>query len=161
LLVAVRVAIPLAVLAASPTRLPALPRIRFGVSGGCARRAEPWTGDACAYYSTARALVSAWRSLGAAGLALLALAVAAGLALSLLANAATVVATAYAGLHASGRRSVALLAGALFALWPLLVAGIAGTRSWGNGTWEVEAGLHLYTEPLSTALVAVAVALVL
>jgi hypothetical protein len=234
LLVAVRVAVPLAVLAASPGRVPALPRVRFDVGGGCGGRGEPWTGDACAYYSTARALVAGWRSLGAAPLALLTLAVlaglavalrlwrsrparrpqvavavalglalvaaacisqvpdvpagavgwpllwslplvplralhaagpkgafAAGLALSLLANAATVVATAYAGLGASGRRSVALVGAALFALWPLLVGGLAGTRSWQNGTWEVDAGLHLYTEPVSTALVAVALALAL
>jgi len=84
-----------------------------------------------------------------------------GLALSLAANAGTLVATAYAGLYATGRRTLGLLAAALYALWPLLVGVLGGSRAWGNGTWETDAGLHLYTEPLSTALVATGLALLL
>jgi hypothetical protein len=82
-------------------------------------------------------------------------------ALSLAANAATVVATAYAGLYATGRRAVALGAAALFAFWPLLTGLVGGERAWENGTWTVDAGLAAYTEPLSTALVTVAMALLL
>jgi hypothetical protein len=84
-----------------------------------------------------------------------------GLALSLAANAVSLVATAYAGLYATGRRALGLLAAALFALWPFIVGVLGGSRAWGNGTWETDAGLHLYTEPLSTALVTVALALLL
>ena len=84
-----------------------------------------------------------------------------GLTLSLAANAVTVVAIAYAGLYATGRRALGLLAAALFALWPFLTGLLGGSRAWENGTWQTDAGLHLYTEPLSTALVAVALALLL
>ena len=80
---------------------------------------------------------------------------------SLAANAVTVVATAYAGLYATGRRSVALVGAALLALWPLLTGIVAGERSWDNGTWAIDVGLAAYTEPLSTALVTVALALLL
>lgn len=82
-----------------------------------------------------------------------------GLVLSLAANAAAVVAVAYLGLFATGRRSVGLGAAALFALWPLLARPIAGPSAWENGQWLVDVGLALYTEPLSTALVAGALAL--
>jgi hypothetical protein len=68
-----------------------------------------------------------------------------GLVLSVVANAAAVVATGWAGRAASGRRSVGILAAALFALWPLLVGAVAGHRGWQNATWEIDAGLHLYT----------------
>jgi hypothetical protein len=84
-----------------------------------------------------------------------------GLPLQLAANAVTIVATAYAGLYASGRRGVGLGAAALFAFWPLLTRPLAGGGAWENGQWHVDVGLHLYTEPISTALVAVAVALLL
>ena len=84
-----------------------------------------------------------------------------GLALSLLAIAATVIATAHIGLFASGRRWVGLLAAALFAVWPLLARAAAGESAWENGQWHAAVGLHLYTEPVSTALVAVGLALVL
>jgi hypothetical protein len=84
-----------------------------------------------------------------------------GLVLSLAANVVTLVATAYAGLYATGRRSVGLCAAGLFAAWPLLTGLIGGSRAWENGTWEVDAGLHLYTEPLSTALVATSLMLLL
>ena len=84
-----------------------------------------------------------------------------GLPLSLAANAVTVVATAYVGLYATGRRGVGLLAAALYAFWPLLTGTLAGERAWENGTWTVDVGLALYTEPLSTALTTVALALLL
>ena len=83
------------------------------------------------------------------------------LPLSLAANAVTVVATAYVGLFATGRRSVGLGSAALLAFWPLLSRPIAGPGAWENGQWNVDVGLHLYTEPLSTALVTVALALLL
>ena len=86
---------------------------------------------------------------------------AAGFPLGLAAIAATVVATAYAGLYATGRRSVGLVAAALYACWPLLTRPLAGPGAWENGQWNVDVGLHLYTEPLSTCLVAVALALLL
>ena len=84
-----------------------------------------------------------------------------GLVLSLAANAATVVATAYLGLHATGRRTIGLAGASAYALWPLLMGVVGGHRAWDNGTWTVDAGLALYTEPLSTALVTTGLALVL
>ena len=89
------------------------------------------------------------------------LAFAAGFAISLAANAVTVVAIALCRLRASGRRAVGVAAAALFAFWPLLTRPLAGPSAWENGQWNVDVGLHLYTEPLSTALVAVALALLL
>ena len=214
---AVRIGIPLVALAATGHDLRVVPRYDYG----------PFTGDAPAYYSTARALISALAGpaalglalavAGAAGswwlrrrspaLALLSLALgislaatavvarsgaspagavgwsllwavpllplralhaaghdgafASGLVLSLAANAATVVATAYAGLYATRRRSVAVAAAGLVALFPLWMWLLHGASGWGNGTWATDAGLHLTTEPLSTALVAVGCALVL
>ena len=84
-----------------------------------------------------------------------------GLVVSLAANCVSVVATAYAGFYATGRRAVGLAAATTFALWPLLVGLIGGERSWENGTWAVDAGLVMYTEPVSTALVTTALALLL
>ena len=84
-----------------------------------------------------------------------------GFLLSLLAIAATVVAVAFAGFWSSGERRVGLVAAALFALWPFVPGLVVGERAWENGTWFVDVGLHLYTEPLSTALVVGAVALLL
>jgi len=81
--------------------------------------------------------------------------------LALSANIAALVATAYAGFYATGRRAVGLTAAAALAFWPLLSAVVAGASAWENGTWLVDTGLALYTEPLSTALVTVALALVL
>jgi hypothetical protein len=224
-LAAIRVAIPLAALAASGHALPGLPRYEYA----------GLTGDATGFYAATRELIASWRRLGAPVLVLLVvatlvaaaaivlawrrrpvprawLAVAAagafallvsaavtqmhapgaavfgwplvwslpmlpyrtlggpldadvafgfGLVLSLAANAVTVVATAFAGLYATGRRTLGLAAAAAYALWPLLVGLVAGERSWGNGTWTVDAGLALYTEPLSTALATTAVALLL
>jgi hypothetical protein len=85
----------------------------------------------------------------------------AGLAVSLLANASTVVATALIGLRATGRRSVGLIAAAAYASWPLWVGLIAGHQAWQNGQWSADTGLSLYAEPVSTALVAVAIAVLL
>jgi hypothetical protein len=84
-----------------------------------------------------------------------------GLPLALAANVVTVFATFYAGLYATGRRAIGLGAAAFYAFWPLLVGLIGGERAWENGTWTVDAGLALYTEPLSTALVTGALALLL
>jgi hypothetical protein len=89
------------------------------------------------------------------------LAFAVGLPILLAANAVTVVATAVIGLRATGRRWVGVAAAALFAVWPLLARLLAGPSAWENGQWHVDVGLHLYTEPLSTALVATAIALLL
>ena len=221
-LAAVRVLIPLAALAASGHALPGLPRYEYG-----------YRGDASGYYSTARAILSGVRGLGAAlaplvlvlagglwlaarawrrrperrpaallgALLVVSLSAAAvvaagdraavgavgwplvwavplaplrlagvisersafpvGLALSLAANAATVAGVAYAGLYATRRRGVGLLAATIWALWPLLAGAVAGHGAWANGTWEADSGLALYTEPLSTALCAVTIALVL
>jgi hypothetical protein len=86
---------------------------------------------------------------------------AAGLLLLTAANGVTVVATAVIGLRASGHRSVGVAAAALFAVWPLATRPLAGESAWENGQWNVDVGLHLYTEPLSTALVATAIAVLL
>ena len=84
-----------------------------------------------------------------------------GLALTLVALAAAVVATAYVGLYATGRRAVGLIGAGIFAVWPLVSGQAVGHSAWENGQWNVDVGLHLYTEPISTALVVVSVALVL
>jgi hypothetical protein len=89
------------------------------------------------------------------------LAFAVGLPILLAANGVTVVATAVIGLRASGRRWIGVGAAALFAAWPLLARLLAGPSAWENGQWHVDVGLHLYTEPLSTALVTTAIALLL
>jgi hypothetical protein len=75
--------------------------------------------------------------------------------------ALTVVAVAYLGRNASGRRWIGVLAAACWAFWPLLVGVIAGHHAWANAQWEVDAGLHAYSEPLSTLLVATSAALLL
>jgi hypothetical protein len=82
-----------------------------------------------------------------------------GLAASLAANGFTVVATAVAGRRLSGRRLVGLLAAGLLASWPLWMSLIAGSQAFQNGQWNVNVGLALYTEPVSTALVAAALLL--
>lgn len=87
------------------------------------------------------------------------LAFAVGLVLSLTAVGLTVVATALAGFWTSARRSVGLVAAVLFAVWPFVPGLVVGAKGWENGSWYVDAGLHLYAEPLSTALVVGAVAL--
>jgi hypothetical protein len=84
-----------------------------------------------------------------------------GLAVSIVANAVTIFATAFIGWRVSGRRQIGLVAAALFTFWPFLVSLLLGEKTWENGAWEVETGLALYTEPLSTACVATGLALVL
>jgi len=229
LLVAVRLAIPLAAYAAGNSRLPGIPRFtRSARDGGL-------TGDATGFYAATRdfmaawgrmpravlaldalfalaaatAIVLAWRrrpdlrpwltaaALGAFGLvicvdvhwmkatgaavfgwplvwALPMLAYRAlgfglsehvawdfGVAISLIVVGLTVLAVAYLGRNASGRRSVGLLAAACWTAWPLLVGLIAGHRAWANGQWDIDVGLHNYSEPLSTLLVTSAAALLL
>jgi hypothetical protein len=84
-----------------------------------------------------------------------------GFGLSLAIVALTVVAVAYLGRNATGRRWVGLLAAAFWAAWPVLVGLIAGHHAWGNSQWDVDTGLHNYDEPLSTLLVTSGAALVL
>lgn len=84
-----------------------------------------------------------------------------GFALSLVFVALTVPAVAYLGRNATGRRSLGLAAAAFWAVWPLLVGLIAGHGAWSNNQWDVEVGLHLYDEPLSTLLVTTGAALAL
>ena len=84
-----------------------------------------------------------------------------GLALTLVALAVAVLATAYVGLYATGRRSVGPRRRG--PVHRVAARERAGRRSsaWENGQWNVDVGLHLYTEPLSTALVVASVALLL
>jgi hypothetical protein len=82
-----------------------------------------------------------------------------GLGLSVLANGVTVVCTAVLGRLVTGREAVGLLAAGVYAVWPLLTGTIAGHDAWRNGTWLVDTGLHLYSEPVSTALVVSALVL--
>jgi hypothetical protein len=84
-----------------------------------------------------------------------------GFALSLLFVALTVVAVAYLGRNATGRRLLGILAATFWTVWPLLVGVIAGHGAWANGQWEVDVGLHNYAEPLSTLLVTSGAALLL
>ena len=88
-------------------------------------------------------------------------AVGVGIAIAILANAVTVFATAFIGRRVTGSRGVGLLAASLFAFWPLLVWLLLGERTWANSAWAIEAGLELYTEPVSTACVAAGTALAL
>jgi hypothetical protein len=81
--------------------------------------------------------------------------------LQLVLVALTVVAVGYLGRNATGKRWLGLTAAACWALWPILVGLIAGHRAWANGQWEVDAGLHGYSEPQSTLLVTTAGALLL
>jgi hypothetical protein len=218
-LVAVRVAIPLAVLADHGHALPGLPRYVY----------NPRPGDAYGYYSAVRELLATWRRpvvlLAAVVLVALAVAIAVilrrrglrawallaaaygvaaistvlalrmhspgaptigwplvwsvpllpyrglglplnpdvafgvGLALSLLANGVTVVMTAVLGRRVTGSAAVGVGAAAVYALFPYLMGLVGGHRAWGNGTWPVDSGLHLYSEPLSTALVVTALVL--
>ena len=83
-----------------------------------------------------------------------------GLALSLAAIAATVVATYALGARAASSVPIGLAAAALLAFWPLIALLLGGLGGAANGTWQIDLGLSLYTEPLSTALVVVALALV-
>ncbi|MBV8065122.1 MAG: hypothetical protein JOY73_06340 [Actinobacteria bacterium] len=84
-----------------------------------------------------------------------------GTALSLVFVALTVVAVAYLGLNATGRRWIGILAAAFWTLWPILVGLIAGHHAWANNQWDIDVGLHDYDEPLSTLLVTGSAALLL
>jgi hypothetical protein len=84
-----------------------------------------------------------------------------GFVLSLVFVAVTVVAVGYLGRYASGRRWVGVLAAGFWTFWPLLVGLIAGHHAWVNNQWDVDVGLHLYDEPLSTMLVTGGAALLL
>jgi hypothetical protein len=84
-----------------------------------------------------------------------------GLTLSLAFIAVTVVATYLLGRLVSGRTWIGVTASLLFAFWPLLVLLLAGIRGTMNGTWQIDVGLSMYTEPISTALACAAMVLVL
>ena len=84
-----------------------------------------------------------------------------GVPIAFTCNAVTLVAIAFAALYATGSRNLGLVAAALYSVWPFLTGLLAGHRAWENSTWSIEAGLQMYTEPLTTALVAVALALLL
>jgi len=88
-------------------------------------------------------------------------AVAVGIAIAIVANAVTIFATAFIGYRATGSRRIGTAAAALFTFWPFLVWLIIGKRTWENSAWAIEAGLELYTEPVSTACVAAGIALAL
>ncbi len=80
-----------------------------------------------------------------------------GLAISLAANAVTVFSTFLLGYWTSGRREVGLIASTLFALWPIIALFVGRSREFGP--WNVDLGLSLYSEPVSTALVTTGCAL--
>lgn len=82
----------------------------------------------------------------------------AGIAILLAANAVTVVATALIARRFAPPH-IALLAPALLVVWPFLMRSVEGTGNVVYGSWLNDQGIALYAEPLSTALVAVAIAL--
>jgi hypothetical protein len=84
-----------------------------------------------------------------------------GVALALAFVALTVVAVGYLGRNATGRRWAGILAAAFWTFWPLLVGLISGHDAWRNDQWNIDVGLHNYSEPLSTLLVTTGAALVL
>ncbi len=83
-----------------------------------------------------------------------------GVAILLACNVATVVATAVVARKLLPGR-VALVAPALLVVWPFLMRLVEGTGNTVYGSWLTDSGVQLYSEPLSTALVAVALALVI
>ena len=97
-------------------------------------------------------VISAQPSLGAS--------FAIGLALSLICNAITVVASFVVARRAGLSERVAFAGAALVALWPVLSL-LTGPHAASNASWQIWLGLSLYTEPLSTALVLAALALLL
>jgi hypothetical protein len=82
-----------------------------------------------------------------------------GTVLSLLFVALTVVAVAYLGRNATGRKWIGITAAAFWTVWPVLVGLIAGHHAWANNQWDIDVGLHNYDEPLSTLLVTGAAAM--
>jgi len=83
-----------------------------------------------------------------------------GIAILLAANVVTVIATALIARRFAQPR-IALLAPALLVLWPFLMRFVEGTGNIVYGSWLDDQGVALYAEPLSTALVAVALALII
>jgi hypothetical protein len=81
-----------------------------------------------------------------------------GDAISLAASAAAVVATACIARRLVGGR-VSLIAPALLAAWPFVIRLVSGTGNLAYGAWLNSLGVTLYAEPLSTAAVATALAL--
>jgi len=88
-------------------------------------------------------------------------AVGVGIAIAVAANTATIFATAFIGNRVSGNRRIGIVAAALFTFWPFLTWLLLGERTWSNSAWAIDAGLELYTEPVSTACVATGIALAL
>jgi hypothetical protein len=88
-------------------------------------------------------------------------AVGVGIALAIVANTVTIFATAFIGHRVTGSRRIGIAAAALFTFWPFLTWLLLGEQTWENSAWAIEAGLELYTEPVSTALVAGGLALAL
>ena len=84
-----------------------------------------------------------------------------GLTLSLAFIAVTIVATYLLGRAVTGRVWLGTAAALLYAFWPLLVLLLAGIRGTMNGTWQIDVGLSMYTEPISTALACVGLVLVI
>jgi hypothetical protein len=84
----------------------------------------------------------------------------AGIAILLACNAITLVATAAIARRVAPAR-IALVAPLLLVAWPFLMRLIEGTGNVVYGSWLDDTGLLLYSEPLSTALAAVAIALVM
>ena len=74
-------------------------------------------------------------------------------------NVVTVIATAVIAKRLIPGR-LALIPPALLVVWPFLMRVIEGTGNGVYGSWLVDAGIALYSEPLSTALVTVALALI-
>jgi len=83
-----------------------------------------------------------------------------GLAILLVCNGVIVVASYLLGRAVGLGTKFALVGAGLFAFWPVL-ALLAGSSGSQNGTWQIDLGLSLYSEPLSTALVLVALVRVL
>jgi hypothetical protein len=86
-------------------------------------------------------------------------AVGVGIALAIVANTVTIFATAFIGERVTGSRRTGVAAAALFTFWPFLTWMLLGDRTWANGAWTVDAGLAVYSEPVSTACVAAGIAL--
>jgi hypothetical protein len=84
----------------------------------------------------------------------------AGIAILLAANIVTIIATALIARRFAPPQ-IAVLAPALLVLWPFLMRFVEGTDNIVYGSWLVDQGVALYAEPLSTALVAAAIALVI
>jgi hypothetical protein len=84
----------------------------------------------------------------------------AGIAILLAANVVTIIATALIARRFAPPQ-IAVLAPALLVLWPFLMRFVEGTDNIVYGSWLNDQGVALYAEPLSTALVAVAIALVI